>query len=118
LTPFVSGFADYRERKLSRAGMAGIVRSEEDSGGELDLLSFPCAIEIKAIGLHSNRLVAVVESIVARHVPAENRLSVFTRLSSKGKYLSVTCRIRAQSRKQLDVIYQELSASSEVVMAL
>lgn len=98
--------------------MEGIVRDQEDSGGELELLSFPCAIEIKAIGLHSNRLPAVVESIVANHVPYKEMLSTYSRLSSGGKYLSVTCRVRAQSREQLDAVYQELVACPAVVMAL
>lgn len=98
--------------------MAGIVRDDDDSGGELELLSFPCAIEIKAIGLHTNRLVAVVESIVARHITSAEMLSTYSRLSRGEKYLSVTCRVRAQSRGQLDAVYRELTACPEVVMAL
>jgi putative lipoic acid-binding regulatory protein len=38
--------------------------------------------------------------------------------SKKGKYLSVTCVIRATSRAQLDALYQELCDHPMVVMVL
>ena len=38
--------------------------------------------------------------------------------SKKGKYLSVTCVIRATSREQLDALYQELCDHPMVVMVL
>jgi len=40
------------------------------------------------------------------------------RASSAGRYLSLTCTIRAHSRAQLDAIYHELSAHPMVAMAL
>jgi len=98
--------------------MTGIISDNGDSGGEVELHTFPCAIEIKAIGLQTNRLVAIVESIVGRHVPQEEILSTYSRLSSAGKYLSVTCRVKARSRNQLDAVYQDLTACEDVVMAL
>jgi len=40
------------------------------------------------------------------------------RASKQGKYLSLTCVIRATSRQQLDALYLELSDHPMVVMAL
>ena len=40
------------------------------------------------------------------------------RPSRQGKYLSVTCVVRATSRQQLDALYQELCDHPDVVMVL
>ena len=47
---------------------------------------------------------------------AEGDLS--TKESSGGKYLSVTVSIRAESKAQLDAIYQALTDSGAVLMSL
>jgi putative lipoic acid-binding regulatory protein len=40
------------------------------------------------------------------------------RPSRQGKYLSVTCTVRATSREQLDALYLELCDHPDVVMVL
>ena len=88
------------------------------SGTNVGILTFPCAIDIKAIGRQSNRFVALVESLVRKHVEEDHFRGLQSRPSSRGNYLSVTCRIHAQSRAQMDAIYQDLTDCDEVVMAL
>ena len=44
--------------------------------------------------------------------------AVTTRLSKGGKYIAVTATFQAQSRVQLDALYQELSTHEFVVMVL
>jgi len=56
--------------------------------------------------------------IVLRHAPDFDVASVEMRPSRQGKYLSVTCVIRATSREQLDALYQELCDHPSVVMVL
>jgi len=56
--------------------------------------------------------------IVLRHAPDFDVASVEMRPSRQGKYLSVTCVIRATSRQQLDALYQELCDHPSVVMVL
>ena len=56
--------------------------------------------------------------IVLRHAPDFDVASVELRPSRQGKYLSVTCVIRATSREQLDALYQELCDHPSVVMVL
>ena len=56
--------------------------------------------------------------IVLRHAPDFDVASVEMRPSRQGKYLSVTCVIRATSREQLDALYQELCDHPAVVMVL
>ena len=56
--------------------------------------------------------------IVLKHAPDFDVASVEMRPSRQGKYLSVTCVIRATSRQQLDALYQELCDHPSVVMVL
>lgn len=62
--------------------------------------------------------IQAVLMIVKRHAPDFDEASLEVRISKKNTYLSVTCTIRAVSRAQLDVLYQELCDHPTVVMAL
>ena len=83
-----------------------------------EILTFPCTIDIKAVGKHSPRFEALVHEIVSRHIGPQDLLSCTTRESRGGNYLAITLTIRASARMQLDAIYEALSASPEVLMAL
>jgi putative lipoic acid-binding regulatory protein len=82
------------------------------------LLEFPCTFPIKAMGAADTEIEAVVLEILYRHAPDLDAADVSTRLSSGGKWLAVTARVRARSKAQLDAIYQELTAHELVVYAL
>lgn len=83
-----------------------------------DLLTFPCRIDVKAVGRHNARFEALVHSIVSKHIPKDGLLSSRSRASSGGKYLAVTLTINADNRAQLDKIYSELSRCKDVLIAL
>jgi putative lipoic acid-binding regulatory protein len=55
---------------------------------------------------------------VRRHAPDFDPATVEMRPSRQGRYLSVTCVLRATSREQLDALYQELCDHPSVVMVL
>jgi putative lipoic acid-binding regulatory protein len=59
-----------------------------------------------------------VTGIVRKHAPDFDAATVEMRPSRQGKYLSVTCTVRATSREQLDALYQELCDHPSVVMVL
>ncbi len=82
------------------------------------VFSFPCDFPIKAMGHASGNFEITVLEIVRRHAPDLTENSFKSRPSSNGKYISVTVTIRAQSRKQLDAIYMDLTACEHVLMAL
>ncbi len=56
--------------------------------------------------------------IVRRHAPEFDGSAMEMRSSKRGKYLSLTCVIRATSREQLDLLYRELCDHPMVVMVL
>ena len=81
-------------------------------------LAFPCDFPIKVMGRKQPRFVQAVTGIVRKHAPGFDAATVEMRPSRQGKYLSVTCVVRATSREQLDALYQELCDHPDVVMVL
>ena len=82
------------------------------------LLEFPCAFPIKVMGRADGEFEAAVLTIVHRHVPDLGEAGVKSRPSRKGNYVALTVTILAQSQRQLDDLYQELSAHELVIMVL
>jgi len=81
-------------------------------------LQFPCEFPIKAMGKADCELDIIVVEIVRKHAPDLAEGAVYTRNSTQGNYLSVTVRVNATSREQLDAIYQDLVDCEAVIMAL
>ncbi len=81
-------------------------------------LTFPCEFPIKVMGPADADLEQEVIAIIERHTSKEELLGMSTRPSRAGKYCSITIRLHATSRQQLDDIYRDLSASELVLMAL
>lgn len=82
------------------------------------LIEYPCDFPIKILGHMQDGFAQAVLDVVRRHAPEFDAASVEMKTSKKGKYLSMTCQIRATSREQLDALYQELCDHSMVVMVL
>jgi putative lipoic acid-binding regulatory protein len=82
------------------------------------LLEFPCDFPLKVMGESRDDFVREMITIVRRHAPDFAAETVAMRASSGGKYLSVTCTIRATSKPQLDALYRELTAHPLVKVAL
>ena len=73
-----------------------------------DVFKFPCNYPIKVFGLNQPDLIDTVSTIVERYVGKLHNNQITHKKSSKGKYVSVTIRIIATSRKQLDSINEDL----------
>jgi uncharacterized protein len=85
---------------------------------ETPLLAFPCEFPIKIMGLTQKGFAQAVIEVVARHAPDFDPATMEMRPSREGKYLSLTCTIRAVSREQLDALYRELCDHPMVTMVL
>ncbi len=81
-------------------------------------LAFPCEFPIKVMGRKQPGFAQAVSDIVRKHAPDFDPATVGMRPSRQGRYLSVTCVVRAISREQLDALYQDLCDHPEVVMVL
>lgn len=85
---------------------------------EETLLQFPCEFPIKVMGKANDAFEVAVLTIIRKYVPslAENALKI--KPSKDGNYTAITITIQAQSKQQMDSIYQELTASEHVLVAL
>jgi putative lipoic acid-binding regulatory protein len=82
------------------------------------LVKYPSDFPLKIFGLQHPDLAQTVLSIVTRHAPDFAAGSMEIRASKTAKYISLTCTIRATSRKQLDAVYQELCDHPLIKMVL
>ena len=76
-----------------------------------DIFKFPCEYPIKVFGLNQPDLEKSVCSIIENYVGKLHENQISLKKSSKGKYVSITIRIIATSRKQLDSINTDLQKS-------
>ena len=93
-------------------------KEENDAENPDTLLEFPCEFPVKIMGERRDDFAQIMVAIVLRHAPDFIAESVEMRASSGGKYLSITCTIRATSKPQLDNLYRELTAHPMVKVAL
>jgi uncharacterized protein len=82
------------------------------------LLAFPCEFPIKIMGLTQKGFAQAVIEVVVRHAPDFDPATMEMRPSREGKYLSLTCTLRAVSREQLDALYRDLCDHPMVTMVL
>ena len=79
------------------------------------LLEFPTDYPIKVIGRPSDEFRARVHAVVLRHVPLIEPERVTERLSENGNFLSISYRIRAESREQVEALATDLKSCEGVL---
>jgi uncharacterized protein len=79
------------------------------------LLEFPTDYPIKVIGRPSDEFRARVHAIVLRHAPLIEPERVTERLSENGNFLSISYRIRAESREQMEALAVDLKSCEGVL---
>jgi putative lipoic acid-binding regulatory protein len=84
----------------------------------LPALEYPQHYVFKAIGLAGDDFAEHVRAVVARLVPDAGRGTVAVRISSGGKYHSVSVTIRLESESQRRAVYEALHADVRVVYCL
>jgi putative lipoic acid-binding regulatory protein len=89
-----------------------------DSPPQETLLEFPCDFPIKIMGAATDEFRSLALGIVTQHFGELAPERIEERPSSSGKYLSLTCTVRATSKAQLDAVYMDLTACRQVLVAL
>ena len=82
------------------------------------LLTFPCDFTIKIFGVTSSEFESTVLGIIRKHAPDLSLQAIKARPSANGKYSAMSVTVHVDSKEQLDRIYQDLSHSSHILMAL
>jgi uncharacterized protein len=82
------------------------------------LFEFPTEYPLKVAGKNTPGFEKTVIEIVSRHVLDFDHATVTARESKGGKYLAVSVSFTAQSKAQLDALYQDLTDHVDIVWAL
>jgi len=82
------------------------------------VIEYPCDFPIKVLGRTQAGFAQSILELVRDHVPDFDGSTIQMKSSREGKYLSVTCTVRATSRQQLDALYRALCDHPMVVMVL
>ena len=82
------------------------------------LLQFPCDFPIKVMGVGGPEFQRLVVDLVRRRAPDLDETRVRVRDSRAGRYQSVTVKVLARDRAQLDAIYQDLSGHPQIKLVL
>lgn len=90
----------------------------EDTTSSESLLQFPCDFTIKIFGRESDEFESAVKAIIAAHVSSSSEPIISSRLSENRKFRALTITLHVTTKQQLDEIYQALSNSPHVLMAL
>lgn len=85
---------------------------------EESLIQFPCDFTIKIMGKALGDFEKCAVDIVKKHFPKTTDEKIQKKFSKDSNYLSLSITVYAQSKMQLDAVYQELSSTKEVLMAL
>ena len=86
------------------------------SGADESLLKFPTDLPVKVFGRNDAEFRVAVVGIVEKHF---GKTYTVTEVESKqAAYVSLTITVRAESRAQIDALYQDFVASAQVLMAL
>ena len=82
------------------------------------IMEFPCSFPVKLMGRESAVFRQTAREIVEKHTGPLNDGAIEASLSRNGRFVSVTITIVAESREQLDNIYQDATDHDDVIMAL
>lgn len=83
-----------------------------------DILQFPCEFPLKIIGRNEDDFERFAFEFVRDFVPTLNQEMVSCRLSGEGKYISISMTFIAESREQVDAIYQAMTGHERILFAL
>lgn len=86
------------------------------SGADESPLKFPTDLPVKVFGRNDAEFRAAVVEIIEKHF---GKAYTITEVESRrAAYVSLTITVRAESRAQVDALYQDFVSSSQVLMAL
>ena len=86
------------------------------SGADESPLKFPADVPVKVFGRNDAEFRAAAVEIIEKHF---GKTYTVTEVASRqAAYVSLTVTVRAESRAQLDALYQDFVASAQVLMAL
>lgn len=81
-------------------------------------IKFPCEFVIKVIGKSADDFQQRILALMQDTFPSIGQQNIKERPSKDNNYTALTITVYAESKAQLDAVYQALSDSPDVLMAL
>ncbi len=81
-------------------------------------LEFPVEYPVKIIGKDEDHFDAFVFELLQKHVPELTRSDLIIRRSDQEKYMAVSAKFTAQSRAQVDALYDDIKQHKRILVAL
>lgn len=81
-------------------------------------MAFPCHVDIKVFVRASDGSEARVRDILEEHLPPAQIVSIRIKQSRKGNYHSMSCRVNALNRPELDNVFNALSNDPAILMVI
>lgn len=85
---------------------------------EESVIEFPCDFTIKVMGRTDSNFEKIALAIVKQHFPDFRETQLQKKLSKDKHFLSLSITVHAESKAQLDALYQELTTVKEILMVL
>lgn len=89
-----------------------------EQAAEETLIEFPAKFPIKITGKNTIEFQLAVSDIMNRLIPEQDRLAFKEQKSKKGNYLAISITAMFYDKAAIDAVYQALSNSPHVIMAL
>ncbi len=83
-----------------------------------NLINFPCEFTIKVFGGSESNIEEIAVPVLQKNDVDIERIKVISKQSKAGNYVALSITFTADSQKQLDAIYSELSSNSKINMVL
>ena len=90
------------------------MQSSESSSG----MAFPCRIDIKVFMKANPGNHALVRELILELLEDEQLFFIKGKTSREGKYQSLSCSVRADSKPQIDGVFEKLTSHPEVLMVI
>ena len=81
-------------------------------------LVFPCTLDIKIFLNSDPDNFTLARELILKHVPVSDLIRISDKSSKKGKYQSLSCKVRAESQGQMDALFQELTSHPKIIMVI
>ncbi len=83
-----------------------------------ELWTFPCDLNVKAMGLAEHPLEEIITLIAETHCSKVYPDTLACKASKNGKYRSITLTVRLESKQQAETLYLELGKREEIKWTL
>ncbi len=79
---------------------------------------FPCEVDIKVFVRTADQMEDKIRQLLEQYLAVSQIKSIRLRRSSKGKYQSLSCKVFAESRNEIDCVFGAVGKHPDVIMIL